>query len=160
MEIFNQYGGFDIVIENPPYVSTKKIANPTLSRDAVTLANKNAYKAKLARSVYQAFPEFFGYQPEKDTKENPASAVKHKLDGNSDLYVYFYFHGLSLLNPRGTFCTITSNAWLDTLYGTVLQEFFLKQCHLKMILDNSARRSFCVGRCQHCYLSRCGTGEK
>ena len=142
VEIFNQYRGFDIVIENPPYVSTKKIAEPTLSRDAVTLANKNAYKAKLARSVYQAFPAFFGYQPEKDTKENPAVAVQHKLDGNSDLYVYFYFHGLSLLNPRGTFCTITSNAWLDTLYGTVMQEFFLKQCHLKMILDNSARRSF------------------
>ena len=142
VEIFSQYGGFDIVIENPPYVSTKKIAEPTLAREDVTLASKNAYKAKLARSVYQAFPEFFGYQPQKDTKENPAAAVKHKLDGNSDLYVYFYFHGLSLLNPRGTFCTITSNAWLDTLYGTTLQEFFLKQCHLKMILDNSARRSF------------------
>ena len=142
VEIFSQDGGFDIVIENPPYVSTKKLTDPTLGRDEVTPANTKAYKAKLARSVYQAFPEFFGYQPQKDTKENPASAVKHKLDGNSDLYIYFYFHGLSLLNPRGTFCTITSNAWLDTLYGTTLQEFFLKQCHLKMILDNSARRSF------------------
>ncbi len=142
VEIFNQYGGFDIIIENPPYVSTKKIADPTLSRYEVTPANTKAYKAKLARSVYQAFPEFFGYQPEKDTKENPAAAVTHKLDGNSDLYVYFYFHGLSLLNPKGPFCPITSNAWLDTLYGTDLQEFCLRQCHLKMVLDNSVRRSF------------------
>ena len=142
VEIFNQDGGFDIVIENPPYVSTKKIAEPTLSRDAVTLANKNAYKAKLARAVYQAFPAFFGYQPEKDTKENPAVAVQHKLDGNSDLYVYFYFHGLSLLNPRGTFCTITSKSWLDVGYGKDLQEFLLTQCHLKMVLDNSVKRSF------------------
>ena len=142
VEIFSQDGGFDIVIENPPYVSTKKIAEPTLARDEVTLANKNAYKAKLARSVYQAFPEFFGYQPQKDTKENPAAAVKHKLDGNSDLYVYFYFHGLSLLNPRGTFCTITSKAWLDVGYGKDLQEFLLTQCHLKMVLDNAVKRSF------------------
>ena len=142
VEIFNQYGGFDIVIENPPYVSTKKIADPTLSRDEVTLANKNAYKAKLARAVYQAFPEFFGYQPEKDTKGNPASAVQHKLDGNSDLYVYFYFHGLSLLNPKGTFCTITSRSWLDADFGKDLQEFLLKRCHLKLVLDNAARRSF------------------
>ena len=142
VEIFNQSGGFDIVIENPPYVSTKKIADPTLSRDEVTLANKNAYKVKLARAVYQAFPEFFGYQPAKDTKGNPASAVKHKLDGNSDLYVYFYFHGLSLLNPKGTFCTITSRSWLDADFGKDLQEFLLKRCHLKLVLDNAARRSF------------------
>ena len=142
VEIFKQYRGFDIVIENPPYVSTKKLTDPTLARDAVTPANTKAYKAKLARSVYQAFPAFFGYQPEKDTKENPASAVKHKLDGNSDLYVYFYFHGLSLLNPKGTFCTITSRSWLDADFGKDLQEFLLKRCHLKLVLDNAARRSF------------------
>ena len=142
VEIFSQYGGFDIVIENPPYVSTKKLTDPTLVRDEVTPANTKAYKAKLARSVYQAFPEFFGYQPQKDTKENPASAVKHKLDGNSDLYIYFYFHGLSLLNSKGTFCTITSRSWLDADFGKDLQEFLLKRCHLKLVLDNAARRSF------------------
>ena len=142
VEIFSQDGGFDIVIENPPYVSTKKLTDPTLGRDEVTPANTKAYKAKLARSVYQAFPEFFGYQPQKDTKENPASAVKHKLDGNSDLYIYFYFHGLSLLNSKGTFCTITSRSWLDADFGKDLQEFLLKRCHLKLVLDNAARRSF------------------
>ena len=135
VEIFKQYGGFDIVIENPPYVRHESIANPTLPRAEVTTENKRDYKAKLARSVYQAFPEFFGYQPLKDK-------VLHKLDAKSDLYVYFYFHGLSLLNPKGTFCTITSNSWLDVGYGKNLQEFLLKQCHLKMVLDNSVKRSF------------------
>ena len=135
VEIFKQSGGFDIVIENPPYVRHENIANPTLPRTEVTTENKRDYKAKLARSVYQAFPEFFGYQPLKDK-------VHHKLDAKSDLYVYFYFHGLSLLNPQGTFCTITSNSWLDVGYGKNLQEFLLKQCHLKMVLENSVKRSF------------------
>ena len=47
-----------------------------------------------------------------------------------------------MLNPKGTFCTITSNSWLDVGYGKNLQEFLLKQCCLKMVLDNSAKRSF------------------
>ena len=135
VEIFSQRRGFDIVIENPPYISTKRIKDPMLPNEVVTLANRNAYKAKLARSVYQAFPEHFGYNETRDT-------VKNKLDGNSDLYIYFYFHGLSLLNPRGSFCTITSNSWLDAGYGKNLQEFLLNKCYLKMVLDNSAKRSF------------------
>ena len=110
---------------------------------AKTAANKKVYKAKLARSVYQAHPNFFGYQPKKDIKpDKPQDAVKYKLDANSGLYVYFYFHGLSLLNPKGSFCTITSNSWLDVGYGKNLQEFLLKQCYLKMVLDNSVKRSF------------------
>ena len=109
----------------------------------VTDTNKKAYKAKLARSVYQAFPRFFGYRRERDiTPDNPTAAVSHKLDAKSDLYIYFYFHGLSLLNPEGTFCFITSNSWLDVGYGKDLQEFTLKHCHIKQIIDNEVRRSF------------------
>ncbi|MDO9228272.1 MAG: Eco57I restriction-modification methylase domain-containing protein, partial [Syntrophales bacterium] len=65
-----------------------------------------------------------------------------KMDAKSDLYIYFYFHGLSLLNDKGAFCFITSNSWLDVGYGADLQEFLLKQCHVKMVLDNQSRRSF------------------
>ena len=52
------------------------------------------------------------------------------------------FTDFSLLNPKGSFCTIISNSWLDAGYGKDLQEFLLKQCFLKMVLDNSAERSF------------------
>ena len=135
VEIFNQREGFDIVVENPPYIRQERIADPTIPRVEVTTANKKEYKAKLARSIYQAFPEFFGYRENRN-------AVKHKLNAKSDLYVYFYFHGLSLLNTKGTFCTITSKSWLDVGYGKDLQEFLLKQCYLKMVLDNSVKRSF------------------
>lgn len=144
VEIFTgEKEGFDIVIGNPPYVRQENIADPNIPRERITTENKKAHKAKLARSVYQAFPRFFGYKREKDiTPDNPSPAVSHKLDAKSDLYIYFYFHGLSLLNPKGAFCFITSNSWLDVGYGKDLQEFLLKHCYIKQIIDNQARRSF------------------
>ncbi|OGP83456.1 MAG: hypothetical protein A2V87_00355 [Deltaproteobacteria bacterium RBG_16_58_17] len=36
----------------------------------------------------------------------------------------------------------SANSWLDVGYGADLQEFLLKQCHVKMVLDNQSRRSF------------------
>ena len=144
VEIFSDdKRGFDIVIGNPPYVRQENIADPKLPRESITTDYKKTYKAKLARSVYQAFPRFFGYKREKDIRpENPSIAVSHKLNARSDLYIYFYFHGLSLLNPKGSFCFITSNSWLDVGYGKDLQEFLLKHCHIKQIIDNQSRRSF------------------
>ena len=66
VEIFRgEKEGFDIVIGNPPYVRQESIADPNIPRERVTTANKKAYKAKLARSVYQAFPRFFRYKPER-----------------------------------------------------------------------------------------------
>ena len=143
VEIFSDdKGGFDIVIGNPPYVRQENIADPKLPRENVTTENKKAYKTKLARSVYHAFPDFFGYKRQKDKPNNPSAAVSHKLGAKSDLYIYFYFHGLSLLNAKGSFCFITSNSWLDVGYGKDLQEFLLKHCHIKQIIDNQSRRSF------------------
>lgn len=136
VEIFSdERNGFDIVIGNPPYVRQEAIADPHLERDQVTPENKKIYKGKLQRAVYQAFPHFFGYDERKDS-------VLHKLDAKSDLYIYFYFLTLQHLNPHGTFCFITSNSWLDVGYGADLQEFLLKRCRVRMIIDNSAKRSF------------------
>ena len=145
VEIFRgEKEGFDIVIGNPPYVRQGSIVDPNLPREeAITRKNKKAYRVKLTRSAYQAFPRFFSYRRERDIRlDNPSRAVSHKLDAKSDLYIYFYFHGLSLLNPKGAFCFITSNSWLDVGYGKDLREFTLKHCHIKQIIDNEARRSF------------------
>ena len=144
VEIFEQRGGFDIVIENPPYIRQEGIRDLTLPREvSLTPDSRRGYKAKLARAVYQTFPKFFGYQEQRDTRPTaPENAVKQRLPGRSDLYVYFYFHGISLLNPKGTFCSITSNSWLDTEFGANLKEFLLTECRLKLVIDNMARRSF------------------
>jgi hypothetical protein len=139
VEIFEgDSGGFDIVIGNPPYVRQESIAPPLEREDDYTpeqwRRRKAAYKKKLQRSVAAAWPRFFQYKPGSDTFR--------KLDGRSDLYIYFYFHALSLLNPQGSFCFITSNSWLDVGYGAELQEFLLRHSHVKLVLDNEAKRSF------------------
>lgn len=132
VEIFSgDKQGFDILIGNPPYVRQEEISDPSLARKDVTPANKQAYKRKLALTVYQEFSDFF----QRGGKLRP-------LDAKSDLYIYFYLHGLALLNEKGAFCFITSNSWLDVSYGKDLQEFLLKRCRIHMIIDNQVKRSF------------------
>jgi hypothetical protein len=143
VEIFeSDKQGFDIVIGNPPYVRQEMIADPTLDpadfggeKSDRWKKKKAEYKAKLQRSVYEAYHKFFGYNRTKGT-------VARKIDGKCDLYIFFYLHGLSLLNSQGSFCFITSNSWLDVGYGADLQEFLLNHCQIKYIIDNEAKRSF------------------
>ncbi|MCD6451880.1 MAG: Eco57I restriction-modification methylase domain-containing protein [Acidobacteria bacterium] len=123
-EVFAENGGFDIVIGNPPYVRQEQIAPPRRNPDEVSRKEKDAYKESLINSVKEVFP----YAP--------------KIDKKSDYYIYFYFHGLSLLNKEGVFCFITSNSWLDVDYGKSLQEFLAKYVPIKAIYDNEAERSF------------------
>ncbi|MCX8027678.1 MAG: Eco57I restriction-modification methylase domain-containing protein, partial [Thermodesulfovibrionales bacterium] len=123
-EIFGDKGGFDIVIGNPPYVRQEKIAPPNMLRSQVSNDDKTLYKEKLLKSIQTHYP-----------------FIK-RIDKKSDYYIYFYFHGLSLLNEKGTFCFITSNSWLDVGYGKDLQEFLLKYCPIIAIYDNEAKRSF------------------
>jgi len=123
-EIFGEKGGFDVVIGNPPYVRQEKIAPPNRLRIEITNEEKRAYKDKLLKSVRTQFPFI------------------SRIDRKSDYYVYFYFHGLSLLNEKGTFCFITSNSWLDVGYGKDLQQFLLEYVPIIAIYDNQAKRSF------------------
>ncbi len=127
-EVFALNGGFDIVIGNPPYVRQELIA-PPLENEKDYSADKwrelkKEYKEKLFKAVQSVW---------KDVK---------KIDKKSDLYVYFYYQGLSLLNDNGIFCFINSNSWLDVGYGAGLQEFLLKNMKPIYIIDNIAKRSF------------------
>ena len=136
VEIFEgEKEGFDIVVGNPPYVRNESIASPSKSKEEQSKTERTAYKQALARQVYEAFSVFFSYNHAKDKSVRP-------MDLSADLYVYFYFLGLSLLNEKGSLCFITSNSWLDVAYGTDLQEFLLKNSHIKLIIDNQAKRSF------------------
>lgn len=119
--------GFDIVIGNPPYVRQQRIADPQGRQE------RGHYKDKLKKSVYAAFPNYFGADPDHPVVPLP---------GTCDYYIYFYFQGLSLLNSNGAFCFVTSNSWLDVRYGKVLQEFLLRQVPIHLIVDNQVRRSF------------------
>jgi hypothetical protein len=119
--------GFDIVIGNPPYVRQEKIAPPHSKNP--TDKQKKDYKAALMKSVQEAWPKYF-------------EGGKRKLDGKSDLYIYFYLHGLKLLHEDGAFAFITSNSWLDVGYGAELQEWLLRFGRVRFIFDNEVKRSF------------------
>jgi hypothetical protein len=139
VEIFeDEEKGFGIMVGNPPYVRQEMIADPHLREEDYKpdawREKKKEYKQQLQQAVAEAFPKFFNYKHGSDKFR--------RLDGKSDLYIYFYLLGLKRLNQNGSFCFITSNSWLDVGYGKDLQEFLLTQSHVKMILDNQAKRSF------------------
>jgi len=117
-------GGFDIAIANPPYVRQEKIAPQDIPEEEITKELRQEYKAALVRSVTAQWGDEF------------------KKDLKSDLYVYFYYLALSLLKPRGVFCFISSNSWLDVGFGAKLQEFLLRNIETKAIYDNHAKRTF------------------
>lgn len=122
-EVFSgEKGGFDVVIGNPPYVRQEKIANPL--QDNPTLEQKREYKRKLLEFVQHYWGKGVSVQK------------------RADYYVYFYIIALALLNPKGSFCFITSNSWLDVGFGKDLQEFLLRNVKIKKIYDNKAKRTF------------------
>jgi len=126
-EVFYEKGGFDIVIGNPPYVRQELIAYPLDREDEFSPEEwrnrKSEYKEKLVESVNLLWDNV-------------------KIDRRSDLYVYFYYHGLSILKPKGIFCFINSNSWLDVGYGAGLQEFLLKNMKPIYVIDNIVQRTF------------------
>jgi hypothetical protein len=127
-EVFANNGGFDIVIGNPPYVRQELIAPPLENEKDYSPDDwrklKSQYKDKLILATKNVW---------QDIK---------KIDKKSDLYVFFYYQGLSLLNDNGIFCFINSSSWLDVGYGAGLQEFLLKNMQPLYIIDNIAKRSF------------------
>ncbi len=110
--MFGVVDGFDILIGNPPYVRQENIKDKDL----------------IINSISKCFVE------------NNKSLVK--INKRSDLYIYFYYKGLSLLKTPGVLCYISSNSWLDVGFGVEFQEFLLKYMSPLMIVDNVSERSF------------------
>ncbi|MBP2144909.1 hypothetical protein J2129_000363 [Methanofollis sp. W23] len=122
VEVFQEKNGFDIVIGNPPYVRQELISPPARGEaSAATPAERREYKARLIDTVCSCFP------------------MVTRFDRKNDLYVYFIFRGLGLLNKNGICCFITSNAWLDVGYGRDLQEFLLRYVPIHAIYDVPTR---------------------
>ncbi|MCX7703050.1 MAG: BREX-1 system adenine-specific DNA-methyltransferase PglX, partial [Planctomycetota bacterium] len=124
-EVFtSERDGFDIVLGNPPYVRQEEIQPPLDEREKVPVEEKQFYKERLEKSLQTLYGSDL------------------KIDKKSDLYIYFYIPGMSLLRRNGVFTFITSNSWLDVNYGTTLQKFLLtKEAQMKAIYDNP-KRSF------------------
>jgi hypothetical protein len=135
-EIFEgERKGFDIVVGNPPYVRQEMIRDPRQAALDATAEERRVYKGKLAQSVYAVWPLTFGYHWDTGRSD-------WKVDARSDLYIYFFFYALSLLDDKGSFAFLTSNSWLDVGYGSDLQKFLLTRGQIKFVIENQSRRSF------------------
>ncbi len=131
-EIFFDRGGFDIIIGNPPYVRQEEISDP------MGCLTPEEYKKALLEMVRFDFPDYFA----KSRARIDQFKKGRKPSGRSDLYTYFYVRSLRLLNREGVHVFICSNSWLDVGYGAWLQEFFLRNAPLHLVIDNHAKRSF------------------
>jgi hypothetical protein len=122
-------GGFDIVIGNPPYVRQESIIKQDIDPERLETYSsskisslQDKYKEELREYVDQKY----GFKPGK----------------RSDLYVYFFFKGLELLNEKGRMMYICSNSWLDIGYGGDLQRGLLTESNLEYIIGNRAAKTF------------------
>ena len=85
----------------------------------------------------------------RQEKIKPASykstLLKMYKDGSvsrSDLYCYFYVRALQLLTDGGIHVFVCSNSWLDVGYGAKLQEYLLKNSHVRSIYESAVERQF------------------
>ncbi len=115
-EVFTEKWGFDVVVGNPPYVWYKAIEDP------VEMLESKDYKTFLQKSVYSDYKKW-----------------TISINWKSDLYIYFYYKSLSLLNNSWYMAFVTSNMRLDTQYWVDLQEFFCKRFEIIKIFDSSVQ---------------------
>ncbi len=71
-----------------------------------------------------------------------SNKLKLAVSGSADLFVYILFRLLTLLTPDGRIGIISSNAWLDTRYGRLLQRFLLHNFHIEAILSSCSEPWF------------------
>jgi len=122
-------GGFDIVLGNPPYVSNENIIDQGIDKevlDEMDSSSVDLLKTEYINALSDYVEQEFGFEP----------------DGQSDLYMYFFYKGLELLKPNGNLTLITSDKWLDRGYGSDLQKVILTQSNIKRIIYNRRKRSF------------------
>lgn len=96
---------FDLVIGNPPYIRQEWLGGHRAKR---------AIAARLERHL-------------------PGAGAA--LDGKADLSVAFLLLGLARLRPGGVLAYVTSNAWLDALYGAPLRKFLAERVELRLVAE-------------------------
>ncbi len=96
---------FDLVIGNPPYIRQEWLGGHR---------TKRAIAARLERYL-------------------PGAGAA--LDMKADLSVAFLLLGLARLRPGGVLTYVTSNAWLDALYGAPLRKFLAERAELRLVAE-------------------------
>jgi hypothetical protein len=111
-------GGIDAIVGNPPYIRRQSI-------DAKT--------EKSAKAAVASFGQEVG-----DTH--------FKLDGLSDLYVYFWPQASRFIADGGYIAFLTSSSWLQNRYGTQLKHLLLREYDIELIAETVAEPWFSDAR--------------
>ncbi|MFB6187843.1 MAG: Eco57I restriction-modification methylase domain-containing protein, partial [Halobacteriaceae archaeon] len=123
-------GGFDVVIGNPPYVSSGEIIDQGINNKVLEEYEEDVIDS--LREEYREDLQDYAIENHRITD----------LSGKSDLYVYFFLKGLELLDSGGTLSFVTSNSWLDVGFGERLKEYIVQDYDLKYIVSSEVQRSF------------------
>jgi len=108
---------FDVVVANPPYIRQELLGDK----------EKNKIKTLVESEYYR---KLYVSGQKKDMGKDAVI-----LDKQSDIYIFFFIHGLAMLRQGGTLGFITSNKWLEVGYGEPFQEFLLKNVKVKYIIE-------------------------
>ena len=103
--MFGLHDGFDIVIDNPPYVRQERFTE----------------QKPLLRRLYE--------------RRDRNGQVEGSYAGTADYLVYFIERGVSLLKPGGAFSYITSNKWFRAKYGEHLRWWMSRNTDLLSVID-------------------------
>jgi len=107
---------FDVVVANPPYIEQELLGDK--EKRKIKALIEEEYKEKL----------FIGAA---------LKTVKDAiiLDKQSDIYIYFYIHGVRFLKNGGRLGFISSNKWLEVDYGLSFQQFLLANTKILYIVE-------------------------
>ncbi len=123
----------DAVVSNPPYTRQEEMEE--IQKGLKERAHKRA-----AEDWRKADPE-----------------LAKLLTKRASLYTHFFLHGAAFLKPGGRLGFVTSNSWLDTDYGKVIQALLLRHFKLFAVIDSAVERWFeaadvntCITLAQRC----------
>jgi hypothetical protein len=91
----------------------------------------------------------------------PASVPRPPLRYRYNYHLYFWFHAFTFLDQTGRLVFITSGEWLDSDYGSQLQQWLGQNMHIEFVLESLAEAWFTEARVGTCVLSgrRLSPGE-
>ncbi|MGB9660354.1 MAG: HsdM family class I SAM-dependent methyltransferase [Nitrososphaerales archaeon] len=107
---------FDVIVANPPYIRQELLGGK--EKRKIKGLIEGEYKDKM----------FIG---------TPLKKVSDAiiLDKQSDIYIYFFIHGIRLLRNNGYLGFISSNKWLEVGYGEPFQKFLLDNTKIHYIVE-------------------------
>lgn len=105
---------FDAIIGNPPYIR----------QEVMGACDKRRIEKRL----------------ESDRRNSP-DVYWPQWSGRSDIYVYFFARSIRFLKAGGRLVFLTASSWLDSGYGTALQDFLLNNFRVIAVIE-SATESF------------------